>query len=331
LSAWAPVPRDEVNAQQTACRHAAPAAAPRQAPWVTALVPVYNGERYLAMALDSALAQTYSRLEVIVVIDGATDESGRVAERYCAASNDRIRVIVQANHGLPAARNTAIAAARGEYLALLDADDVWLPHHIESAVAVLEADPSVGLVHGNVRCIDEDGAPAGVYTRRWSEQRDVYRALALRHDHVVCPTAVFRRDCVDRLGGFDLRFTGYGCEDRDLWLRIAESWSVHYIDDFVALYRVHAGSMSQNEARMAEARRLLVEKFAVTPRGAPLARHAEAMIQSDLGMEYLEQGAYARALLAQCRALRIRPQSARIWRRTLRPALCLVSATIFGI
>jgi glycosyltransferase involved in cell wall biosynthesis len=306
-------------------------AAPRNPPWVTALVPVYNGERYLALALDSALAQTYPRLEVIVVIDGATDDSGRIAERYAAASNGKVRVIVQANKGLPAARNTAIAEARGEYLALLDADDIWMPHHVASAVEVLDADPSVGLVHGNVRCIDEDGALSGVYTRRWHEQRDVYRALALRHDHIVCPTAVFRRDCVDRLGGFDLRFTGYGCEDRDLWLRIADSWEVRYIDDFVALYRVHPTSMSQNQARMAEARRVLLEKLAATPRGAALVKHAEAMIQSDLGMEYQEQGAYARALLAQFRALCIRPQTPCIWRRTLRPALCLVSATVFGI
>jgi glycosyltransferase involved in cell wall biosynthesis len=298
---------------------------------VTALVPVYNGERYLAQALDSAMAQTYAQLEVVVVIDGASDGSARIAQRHAAASSGRIRVVVQDNRGLPAARNAAIAAARGEYLALLDADDVWLPRHIERAVAVLDADPAVGLVHGNVRCIDEDGAVSGIYTRRWREQNDVYRALVLRHDHVVCPTAVFRRACVEQLGGFDLRFTGYGCEDRDLWLRIAGSWEVRYIDDFVAHYRVHATSMSHDNERMAEARRRLLDKLAQTPRGATLVKHAEAMIQSDLGMEYLAQGAYARALLAQFRALRIRPHTARIWRRTLRPAVCLVSATLFGI
>jgi glycosyltransferase involved in cell wall biosynthesis len=313
---------------------AGPASGPTatgEPPRVTALVPVYNGERYLALALDSAMAQTYAPLEVVVVIDGATDSSARIAHRYAAASNGRIRVVEQENQGLPAARNTAIAASRGEYFALLDADDVWLPQHIESAVAVLDADPAIGLVHGNVRCIDADGAFSGVYTRRWRDRNDVYRALVLRHDHVVCPTAVFRRACVDQLGGFDLRFTGYGCEDRDMWLRIAEAWKVHYIEDFVALYRVHPTSMSHNVERMAEARRRLLEKLAATPRGAGLIKHAEAMIQSDLGMEYLAQGAYARALLAQFSALRIRPQTACIWRRTLRPALCLVSATIFGI
>ena len=321
--------------------HASPGSDPRAAtatrataagaPRVSALVPVYNGAAFLAEALQSALAQTYEALEVVVVDDGSTDDTAAIAARFAQASGGRIRVISQANAGLPAARNAAIAAARGEFFALLDADDVWLPRHIADAVAVFDARPEVGLVHGDVRLIDVNGAFVGSATRHWDKVGDAYRALALRHEHVCCPSAVFRRRCIEDVGAFDLQFTGLGCEDRDLWLRIAERWQVHFIDECVAHYRVHATSMSRNRERMAAARRRLLDKLAATPRGAPLVRHAEAMIESDLGMEYLAEGAYGRALLAQVRALRIRPQTRRVWRRMVRPALCLVSATIFGI
>jgi glycosyltransferase involved in cell wall biosynthesis len=300
-------------------------------PRVTALVPVYNGAAWLAQALDSALAQSFERLEVVVVDDGSTDSSGEIAQRYAAASDGRIRMLRQDNAGLPAARNAAIAAARGEMFALLDADDVWQPHHIAQAVEVLDARPLVGLVHGDVHCIDAAGGYIGDYTRCWHLHADAYRALALRYEHVCCPSAVFRRRCVEEVGGFDRQFTGLGCEDRDLWLRIAERWQVHYIDDHVAHYRVHPGSMSQNRERMALARQRLLAKLSQSPRGAPLVRHAEAMVESDLGMEYLAEGAYGRALLSQLRALRIRPQTPRVWRRMVRPTLCLVSAAIFGI
>src|SRR5690606_35533615 len=102
--------------------------------------------------LDSALAQTYDAFEVVVVNDGSTDRSSEIAHAYAERSDGRIRVVDQPNAGLPAARNAAIAAARGDFFALLDADDLWLPRHLERSVAALDADPSVGLVHGNVEC-----------------------------------------------------------------------------------------------------------------------------------------------------------------------------------
>jgi len=302
-----------------------------KAPRVTALVPCYNGEATLALALDSALAQTYDALEVVVVNDGSTDRSSEIAHAYAERSGGRIRVVDQPNAGLPAARNAAIAAARGDFFALLDADDLWLPQHIERAVAALDADPSVGLVHGNVECIDAAGASLGVEPRRWRPQDDAYRTLLLRHEHVCCPSAVFRRRCVEQVGAFDTRFTGLGCEDRDLWLRIAERYRLQYIDEVVVKYRIHAGSMSRNRDRMLRARLALIDKVAQTERGAPLARHALAMIESDLGMEFLEEGDYRRALRSQFKALRIRPLTPRIWRRLLRPAASLTGAVVLGI
>lgn len=290
-------------------------------PRVTVVMPVYNGEEYLALAIESALGQRFRSFELVIVDDGSTDSSGSIAHAHAMRFPDRIRVIDQANAGLPLARNTALNAGRGEYFALLDADDVWLPDHLQLAMDVFDADPDIGLVHGNIRRIDARGEVLGVPERDWLQQEDAFAALALRHEHVACPTAVFARSCVERVGGFDPQFTGLGCEDRDLWLRIAERFRIHYVDAVVAHYRVHPGGMSRNRERMAAARQRLMNKVSLSARGAPLYREMHAMIQSDLGIELLDEGRWLEAMQAQVRALGARPQTALVWRRLVRSGL----------
>ena len=115
-------------------------------PLVTVIVGAYNAERYLAEAIDSVLAQTHPRLELIVVDDGSTDGSGRIAESY----GDPVRCIRQENGGMAAARNRAIPEARGDYLAFLDADDRFPPDKLERQLAVFEGQPELDVVYGHV-------------------------------------------------------------------------------------------------------------------------------------------------------------------------------------
>jgi|GEM_PF-489470 len=293
-------------------------------PMVTALVPVYNTERYLAEAIESALAQTLPNVEIVVVDDGSTDASGAIADRYAAAHPDRVRVIHQANQGLPLARNAAIAAARGRYLALLDADDVWLPGHLAACVAVLERDPTVGLVHADAEDIDADGRPLPVVEQapRWTrDAADPYAAVLLRRQHIVCPTAVFRRSVVDNVGPFDPAFNRLGCEDRDLWLRIAEVSNVVYIEGVHARYRIHGANMSANSERMWRARKLLVDKYAERPRGRPLRRRARAAIEADRGHELAVAPDAMPALRAFASALLRDPLRIDAWKGLLRRIL----------
>jgi glycosyltransferase involved in cell wall biosynthesis len=286
-------------------------------PRVSVLMPACNAARWLPAALDSALAQTFTDFEVLLVDDGSTDATGAVADAY-AARDPRVRVIHQANAGLPAARNVAIAAARGDLLALLDADDEWLPEHLAQAVAALDADPALGLVHADIQRIDAAGQPLARHgPPRWRGVADPFAALALRREHVSCPTAVFRRRCIDVVGAFDLQFTGLGCEDRDLWLRIVERFPVRYLDRVTARYRMHAGSMSSQRGRMAAARQRLLDKLRCSARGAPLARHIAAMIDHDLAWELQQEGRYGAALCTQLRALARRPHTPLLWRRLL--------------
>lgn len=290
-------------------------------PRVTVVIPVFNGAAYLAQALDSALAQTFRSFEIIVVDDGSGDASGAIAIDYQRSFPEQVRVLQQANEGLPAARNLALVKGRGEYFALLDADDIWLPSHLARAVAAFDADPDLGLVHADVCRIDAGGAVIGNWKRDWSREPDAFVAIALRREHVACCTAVFTRECWETVGGFDRMFTGLGCEDRDLWLRIAGRYRLRYLNAVTACYRVHTGGMSQRRARMFEARMLLLRKVARTARGAPLAAGMLAMIHSDLGEELLAEGRWQDAAQEQLRALASSIRIWRIWRRLLRASV----------
>jgi glycosyltransferase involved in cell wall biosynthesis len=292
-------------------------------PLVSVLMPVYNGEPFIAQAIESALAQTLHNIEVIVVDDGSTDSSGSIADRYAAANPGRVRVIHQPNAGLPLARNAAIAAARARYLALLDADDVWLPEHLSICVDILERDPAIGLVHADSEYIDAEGTRFTVEEEpRWGrDARDPYTAVLLRRQHIVCPTAVFRRSVVARVGQFDPAFNRLGCEDRDLWLRIAEASNVVYIEGVHALYRIHGSNMSANTDRMWRARKLLVEKYAGRSRGRPLLRRARAAIDADHGHELAREPQIGPAIAAFARALRRDPLRIDAWKGLLRRLL----------
>ena len=117
---------------------------------VSVVIPTYNYGRYLATAIESALAQTFVPLEVIVVDDGSTDDTPQILETF----GNRIQTIRQLNQGAGAARNTGIAAARGEYVAFLDSDDIWKPRKLQMQIARFDADPALGLVHCGVEAMD---------------------------------------------------------------------------------------------------------------------------------------------------------------------------------
>lgn len=291
-------------------------------PRVSVIVPVYNGAAYLSHALQSALAQTFTACEVIVVDDGSTDDSGRIAEAFAARAPTQVRVIHQANGGLCAARNAALAVARGEFLALLDADDLWLPHHLSASVAALDAHADVGLVHANIDWVDEAGTPVRRLEGRWPASiADPWLAVFLRQQHVSCPTAVFRRSLVERVGDFDMQFNRLGCEDRDLWLRIGAVSNMAYLDTVHAHYRLHAGSLSQHRERMTQARLALIEKHSLHGSGRRFRREAISAVRADQGDEFKGDGRRADALRAYGAALQVYPWWGRPWKSVVKTVL----------
>lgn len=288
------------------------------APLVSAIVPVYNGERFLRAALDSALAQTFQDIEIIVIDDGSKDSSGAIADEYAARHPEKFVVIHQPNGGLCAARNAGLAVARGRYMALLDADDVWLPHHLAASVQVLEKRAEIGLVHANIERINADESKTLSVKRFWNRDMDPFTTVYLRREHVSCSTVVARRDLIDRVGRFDDAFNRIGCEDRDLWLRCAAETQFVYIDDVHLRYRTHNENMSGNFEKMQRARSLLVEKFSDTPRGRPLARQARAAMYYGMGDQWLDARKRLPAARAYFNALVQQPTELRLWKALVR-------------
>jgi len=177
----------------------------------------------------------------------------------------------------------------------------------------------VALVHADIEHIDGDGFSLPYSERHWDRyDSDAFVALFLRREHVLCPTAVFRRQAVERVGNFDVQFNRLGCEDRDLWLRISATSQIAYIDDVHAYYRRHRASMSTNFDKMLKARIKLVDKFGASGRGAPLRRRALAAAHCNLGDELIDAARRRDAFGAYARAFAIHPTEQNAWRGMLR-------------
>lgn len=294
-------------------------------PQVSVIVPVFNRQAWLGETLDSIASQNFDDYEVIVIDDGSTDASLRVAEERESVSDGRIRVVSIGNSGVPTARNVGMAQAHGDYFAFLDSDDAWLPGHLEKAMAAFEHDPDLGLVHANIERVDPHGRHLEVPVRHWHECDEPFETIALRHEHVACSTAVVSRSAIEAVGDFDERFTGLGCEDRDLWLRIADRFRIRYLDHIGTRYRVHPAGLSSDGVRMDRARRLLIEKLAQSDRGHELVAAMEAMLESDLGLESLTHRQYRNAIRQQWLAIRLDPSARVLWKRMARTlaAACL--------
>lgn len=227
-------------------------------PLVSVVIPTYNYARYVGEAVESALAQTYPAVEVIVVDDGSTDDTRERLAKY----GDRIRYIYQDNAGLSAARNTGILAATGSFVAFLDSDDAFHPKKLELQVRLLLSDPSLGLIstqsYSDEPVVWKDILPETVPSRCITLKQKV---LSTRF----APSSVIvRRECFDRIGLFDTSLRS--AEDRDMWIRIAAQYPMARLDCPLTWYRITPGSMSQNPERMERFERLVLDKAFAMPK-----------------------------------------------------------------
>jgi glycosyltransferase involved in cell wall biosynthesis len=226
-------------------------------PVVSVVMPAHNAARYIEMALDSARRQTFADLEIIVVDDGSVDETAAVAAR-AAARDPRVHVLRQVNGGASAARNTALRAARGRYLALLDSDDVWYPDFLQTQVVLLESRPDIAIVTGNAVFLG--GPRDGQAVHPCPDPRpQPTRASIIADETAVFIMSVFRRDVYDTIGGFDeSKATN---EDYDYWIRATHAGFRFLRNDTpLAQYRWHADSLSANERRMLRGILVVLEK-----------------------------------------------------------------------
>jgi glycosyltransferase involved in cell wall biosynthesis len=199
---------------------------------VSVVMPVRDGERFVAEAIESILRQKVADLELIVVDDGSADRTPRLLADFVAA-DARVRVHTQPPRGLAAALNEGCQLAVGPYLARMDADDVALPDRLERQVAYLDRSPDVALLGGGIVLVDEAGVEIDRESGRPSPQ------LLLRND-LVHATVVMRIEAFRELGGYRLD----QAEDYDLWLRLEERHGVSALAEPVLRYRLHPGQFS---------------------------------------------------------------------------------------
>jgi glycosyltransferase involved in cell wall biosynthesis len=214
-------------------------------PLVSVVMPAYNVAWCIRSAVDSVLAQTCDALELIVVNDGSTDDTGAVLDHY----RGRITVIDQDNRGMCAARNAAIRRARGDYIAFLDADDRWLPTKLAKQVSLLESHPEVGFCSTAARVEDEHGKLLNVWKCR-SGRLQMLETLFAENAAIAggCSAVVARRHLVEQVGMFDESLRGF--EDPDLWIRLAAVSGYACIDEPLAVILRREQSVSRNVEAM---------------------------------------------------------------------------------
>lgn len=219
-------------------------------------MPVYNGAKYLADAIDSALAQTYRTMELIIVNDCSNDESEQIILSY--QDNPCIRYLrSDSNGGTAASRNLALKHARGGYIAFLDQDDIWLPNKLALQMEALKNNPTVGLLHARYARIDTHGQLLPQYRELGPEHfgnaisvvttRDVFEEIFISND-IQPLTTIIPRAVLDEVGWFNPELPGV--DDYELWLRIAYRYPVANLDTILGFWRQHESQQSNQGYRM---------------------------------------------------------------------------------
>lgn len=247
---------------------------------ISVVIPAYNTGHLVSEAISSVLNQSHRRVEVIVVDDGSTDNTQRVVSDL-ADKDPRVNYIYQENKGLGGARNTGIYRARGEYLAFLDADDLFLPGKLQKQAEALDADPELGLVAGGHRVVDIDSGQALGERQPWHERP----SLALETWLVACPivpgAVLMRSKWARRVNGFQI-LNPPGAEDRDMWLRLShEGCRMAWTPEIVCAYRMHAGQMTRNGKKQSDSTLLALDKFFSQPNLRPEAQAARDRAYAD--------------------------------------------------
>ncbi len=228
---------------------------------VSVIVPAFNVASFIGESLQSALAQTHKNIEVIVVDDGSADETRQIAEGF-ARMDPRVRVLHQSNQGVAVARNLGIEQARGDYVAPLDADDAWFPQKLEKQLACIHGtDALTGLVYGWYLQVSEDGVVVGE-GGTWDAEGFVYNALALRNFVGGGSMPVIKRACFETVGGYSSTLRargGEGCEDWELYLRIAERYQFLVVREHLLKYRRRRANLSSNREGMSLSQKLVIE------------------------------------------------------------------------
>lgn len=213
-------------------------------PPISVVMSVFNGQAYLAEAVESILNQTFRDFTFIIIDDGSTDKTAETLAHY-AKLDPRIRIISHANKGRAVSLNIGIEAAKSEYIARMDADDVALPERFQREFDFLESHPNVGILGGAVEVVSANGRPLRRITPETGDAE--IRSTMPTGNPMWHPTILMRRQHVIAAGGYRKQFLD--TDDYDLWLRMIERCQIANLEDCVLRYRIHANQVSLRNMR----------------------------------------------------------------------------------
>jgi glycosyltransferase involved in cell wall biosynthesis len=213
-------------------------------PGVSVIMGIYKDEKYVKMAVQSILDQTYNDFEFIIIDDGSKDNSAKIVENF---NDSRIRIIHQTNHGLVAALNKGVKLARANFIARQDADDISLPNRFREELHWLKASPRRGLVGGFFSYIDEKNKLTGITMTSTTKHIDIVRHMYFDNP-IGHGTVLIRKQAIIEAGGYR---DNYGPnEDYDLWRRIAPEWEIGQIPKVLYHYRLNPAGISSSNSRV---------------------------------------------------------------------------------
>jgi glycosyltransferase involved in cell wall biosynthesis len=262
-------------------------------PIVSIIIPNYNHAQFVGDAINSVLDQDYRNFEIIVVNDGSTDNSHEVINNF----GDQVRYIRQENQGLSAARNTGIKHAKGSYIGVLDADDMYEPAFLSTMMSTLLENPTADGIYCGYQFVDQSNNLLPQIEARAIPSNELYHVL-LDGDFLVPESMFVRRYCYDWAGPFDTSLRA--CEDWDMWLRISKKFRIIHTTQILTRHRILQGSMSTDPERMLNNRLAVLKKhMGAEPIGekkeAGLRRRAYGRAYLGSCVEYLQAGEQAQA------------------------------------
>ena len=219
---------------------------PEDHPKLSVAMSVYDGERFLAEAIDSILAQSFGNFEFLILDDGSRDSSPAILADF-AARDRRIRLIRRENRGLVASLNQLLAEARAPLVARMDADDVALPTRFARQIAFLDAHLDYGVIGSRCDDIDAEGAPYAIRPSLHPTTHEGFLAAIASQEPLLChPSVMYRREIVLAVGGYHAAFRH--CEDLDLWLRLASVTRLASLEEPLLRYRHYPEQVSSRHA-----------------------------------------------------------------------------------
>ncbi|SEA45066.1 Glycosyltransferase involved in cell wall bisynthesis [Desulfuromusa kysingii] len=236
------------------------------------IVPVYNGEKFIKETLESALDQVNVDFEIIVIDDGSTDNTRKIVRSF----GEKVTLYEQKNSGVSVARNFGSSKANGEYLAFLDADDIWMPDKLKKQQDKLSN--GCDLVYTDRYNIGEIGDLPQIHSDICEmPEGDIFEKL-LCGNFITNSSVVVKKTIYEKFGGYDDKL--YTCEDWALWLTISAYHNIGVCLEPLVKYRFHAGGKSRNYKRQALTRNEIIRSILNTPRGLQLTRISIAKIWS---------------------------------------------------